>query len=498
MRFYYLSKKLIAALFESEVERDFRYFSQIWVGVVYILGLALWGSFLGWRLVPLDYSDWAVINLPRLDAVRDALYYGQIPFHLKDVSSLHGVDRFFSLPDIITTPQMLLLRFVSLQTFILIDTFIHYSIGFVGLLWFRRKYNLTVIAFSLLVGLFSLNGHILLHYAYGQITWAGYFLFPAFFALMIRFIEEPPTWRWVALVSFLMFYMVLAGSEHHFLWLLLFLAVLSLVEWRKFFWGVAAMLSSGLVSAVRLLPPAFSASDFYATMGIKGGLFAYPGIIKILAAMLWYQAPGINADFELPFDYWEITLYVGGIGTIFILVFGLLFGLWSAFKATEAGLVFRKFLLPAFFLGFLSIGKNYEILRSTGITIFYGERAVTRLIIVPLVLLIIFSAINFQSWLNQTKPQRFYLPLLLGSAVLLYQLFEHVFIWQAINAREGFGKVFGVLTSDLAGNSLNNHPDPKYFTVLGVSLGITLLTSAFLIWQAQRDNNANSTEIRLK
>jgi len=490
MRLYVLSKKIVTALFEPECEEEIRYLTIIWLGTLYFLGIFLWGYFLGWRLVPLDYSDWGVITLPRLDAVRDALYYGQIPFHLKDVSSLHGIDRFFSLPDVITTPQMVLLRFISLQSFILIDVFIHYSIGFAGLFWFRRKYNLSLVGFSLLVGLFSFNGYILLHYIVGHFSWAGYFLFPTFFALMVKFIEESPSWKWVAQVSFLMFYMVLAGSEHHFLWLMLFLAALCIVEFRKIFWGFAAILFSGLVSAVRLLPPAFSTSAFYA-MGMKGGIFSYPNLYSLFEMMLKYHIPGKNADYELPYIYWEYTLYIGIIGTIFLVVFGLLLGLWSSLKANKPGRTFRKFIIPTLFLLFLSFGKNYELLRSTGITIFYGERVVSRMIAVPFVVWVIFSAINFQSWLDK-KPRFLYIPLLLTSFFVFYQLVDHIIVWQVNNAREAFGKVsfeqslLG-LSSSLAGNSINNHPDPVYFMVLGIGLGITLLASFFLLWQVRRN-----------
>ncbi len=485
-----LARKFLIALFEPEFEREFRYLRILWLGSLYGLGLLLWGYFLGWRLMPLDYHDWGVITLLRLDAIRDALYYGQIPFHLKDVSALHGVDRFFSLPDIITTPQMILLRFISLQSFIFMDILFHYSLGFAGLLWFRRKYNLSLIAFSLMTGLFSLNGHILLHYAVGHFTWGGYFLFPALFALLFRFVEETPTWHWVAKVAFLMFYMVLAGSEHHFLWFLLFIGVLTLVEYKKFWWGFAAMLTSGLLSAIRLLPPAVSTSSFY-QMGMRGALFSYANPLKPLEMMLFYTAPGTNADFELPSIYWEYTLYIGIAGTIFVLFFGFCLSLWFAIKANPPGKLFQKFLLPALFVFSLAIGNTYELLRATEITIFYGERAVMRMISVPFVLLIIFSAINFQEWLK-TSPRKFYLPLCLVSGVIFYQLIEHIQVWQVKNAREAFGKVsFGQsllnLSILLEGNSIQNHPDPVYFGTLGIGLTLTLLTSAFLIWQVYRN-----------
>ena len=496
MGLYQISKKIIVSLFEPEREQDFRFLPFIWLGGVYFLGIFLWGYFLGWRLVPFDYSDWVNINLPRLDVIRDALYYGQLPLHSKYIISLHGIDRFFALPDVITTPQMVLLRFVSLQTYILFDVFFFFSLGFAGLLWFRRHYKLSLIAFSLLVGLFSFNGHILVHYAVGHITWAGYFLFPAFFALMIKFVEEPPDWRWVAKVSFLMFYMVLAGSEHHFLWLLMFMGVLSVVEFRKFFWGFAAMVFSGLLSAVRLLPPAFSTSNFY-SMGMKGPLSSYSSIDIPLKMMISYSAPGQNAYFQLPWLYWEYTLFIGLAATIFLFSFGLLPGLWNLFKANALSRTFRKFLLPGLFLFILSIGKNYEMLRATGITIFYGERAVSRMIIVPFVLLMIYATVNLQQWFN-THSKKFYILVGLSSVVIFYQLVDDLIVWQVKNAREAFGKEFIDVNYDLALNSITNHSDPVYFMALGVGLAITLAVSIFLIWQAQRKARHNQACAALK
>src|SRR5215510_6874277 len=66
---------------------------------LYIFGVYLWGKTFGWGRVPLDFFDWALINIPRIDFVRDALKNGVVPFHMADMASLHYIsDRFFTLP----------------------------------------------------------------------------------------------------------------------------------------------------------------------------------------------------------------------------------------------------------------------------------------------------------------------------------------------------------------------------------------------------------------
>lgn len=93
---------------------------------------------------------------------------GVFPLHMAGTQTLHDLtDRFLTLPDVITTPQTLFLLFVNIPTFVLIDILIQYLIGFPGLLWVRRRFNLSLFAFSVLFFLFNFNGFILSHYSPG-------------------------------------------------------------------------------------------------------------------------------------------------------------------------------------------------------------------------------------------------------------------------------------------------------------------------------------------
>ena len=131
----------------------------LWAG-----GVFLWGKFLNWGDIPFDWLDWAEINAPRTAFLKDAVTKGVLPLHMPDSSALRGVtDRFMSIPDALLSPQILLLRFMDVGTFFLVDTLLLYTIGMFGLLWFRRRYSLSLASFSALFLLFNFNGHILAH-----------------------------------------------------------------------------------------------------------------------------------------------------------------------------------------------------------------------------------------------------------------------------------------------------------------------------------------------
>src|SRR5215208_7648674 len=98
--------EVIQALFDHDVEKRYPIVSIVWLSLLYLAGLYFWGVFFNWRQTPLNYHDWKQINIPRLDVIRDALVYGELPLHVTNEKFLHSItDRFFAMPDVITTPQ---------------------------------------------------------------------------------------------------------------------------------------------------------------------------------------------------------------------------------------------------------------------------------------------------------------------------------------------------------------------------------------------------------
>jgi hypothetical protein len=471
--------------------KEQRVLRWIILAFLYLAGVFLWGKTFGWGRTPLDFFDWAIINIPRIDFVRDALRMGVLPLHMADTASLHDVsDRFFTLPDVITTPQMLLLLFLPIERYVFIDIILHYSISFLGLLWFYKRYSLSLFTFTVLFLLFEFNGYIFTHYSVGHFTWAAYFLFPLFFVLVIRFLDGEQGWLWVTSMSFLLFYMVLAGSQHFYVWLLLFMGVMLITCWPRSKWILWTILFSGLLSAIRLLPPVLELAD-YQKKAIFNAVYGYPTLAHLISSMVMIQVPmestvkyfSLNVFAE---NYWDFNFYLGVIGFGFVVYFGLF--RWLKARPPR----WSQLILPVFTLTALSIGSTYWLVRITDIPLFGSERAVMRMISVPVVWLMLVGAILFQEWWNGEKFQTSHQIAALMILVLMFiDLWSNIKVWRPSEIKQYFAPV----VMNIAGNSVANHADPPYMLVLSIGLGITLVTAIFLIVMSWRESKLRRSQI---
>jgi hypothetical protein len=208
----------------------------------------------------------------------------------------------------------------------------------------------------------------------------------------------------------------------------------------------------------------------------------YPSLESILMAMALLQGAIPSSMTNLPLGYWELDLYVGIVGTLFILFCGIY--LWG--KALFDSRRYYDLVIPTISLFVLSTGKIYEILRATSIPLISGERVSSRMIAVPFVLLLILGSLFFQEWLNNnTKSQsiafRVLGLMLLG--IIVWDLWRHNQIWRP----ESLIAVLGTLPLDLSIKTVGNHPDPIYFMVLLVGLAITGITACIVLFLAFRE-----------
>ncbi len=483
---------LLAAFFYPEEERKHRWIGWVWLAVLFVAGVFLWGKFLNWGDIPFDFHDWAEVNAPRLAFIRDAVIKGELPLHMPDGSALRNItDRYMSLPDVILSPQVCLMRWLEVGPFILVNTLLFYSLGMLGLLWFRRRFRLGLVPFTLLFFLFNFNGHILTHMSIGHITWNGYFLFPWVLALLFQLLDGDHSWGWVAKMALLLFLMYLNGSYHHFVWVLLFLGLLAIANPPHFRTIIKAGLFSVLLSMVRLLPPALHLADF--DDEFLGG---YPTLMDVWNSLVQVRFPADSLSIRSmlsPLGWWEYSLYLGLAGTIFLLAFGVL--RWLRRREGSAG--YPALLLPVIGIALLSIGRIYRLLRLVPIPLLSGERASIRMMILPLVVLLILAASEYQEWLNDRKPGAIeQIAWLAVTAVIIHDLWQHLKIWQVTNAVLAFPNT----PVNLAIKTVSNHPDPTYTTILiigsAVSLGslVVLLVLAFaktVKKNPKTENNAN-------
>lgn len=465
----------------------------VWLGVLYLAGLGVWGYALGWSQLPFDFGDWGDINVPRLLFVSNAIQEGKWPLHMLNTHSLHGVtDRFLTLPDVITTPQMLLLPWLGVQRFVLFDVLLHYTFGVLGLLALRRRLQWSLFTYTIVFALFSFNGQIVSQYSVGHFTWAAYFLFPAIVTLLIDFLDRRVGWRWVARFAAVMGYAVLAGGQHHFTWVLLLVGCLLPFALDRAKWLVAAVLASGLVSAVRLLPPMLSLQAF-ADTGWINDVIGYPSIRHVLTSMIELRRedlaleslalPGNFLFFER--NYFEYNFYVGVIGAAVILYFGI----YSWLKDREPA--YPQLIVPTFALIAMSIGTVFRLVRATGLPLIMSERIVSRMLSLPMTILIVIAGVLLQRLIRR---QQLSVWNQLGALALLVlmtiDIAAGVRLLRVPESARSMPRVpFETTTGQLAFRD-----DPLYERTAISGAAITIVTAAGLLTLAARERRAKAAE----
>lgn len=469
-------KGLWDSLLAPKTDRAYRGLVWAWLIALYLGGVALWGRFLNWGRIPFDFHDWSEINGPRLAFLQDAVRKGLLPLHMPDKSALSTItDRFMAIPDVMLSPQAALLGFIDLGPFILVNHLLLYTLGYLGLLWFRRRFALSPVAFALLFILFNFSGHITAHTSVGHITWGGYFLFPWFAALVLELIDGGGSWRWTAKMALLMFFVYLQGSFHHFVWGLIFLGLLALSSRRLFFPALEAAAAAVLLSMVRILPTTLLLGSF--ETGYHGG---YPTVASLFESLVRMSAPGQVLQTNImprPMGLWEFDLYTGAAGAAFLLYFGV----WRSLKDINATPGYPELLLPAAGLAVLSIGVVYQWVSSLPVAALAAERVSSRFISLPFVFLLLFAARNYQRWLNNRPRSGLLQWLMLALLVLIgHDLWQHFKLWQVSAAFQRFEP-----EAFFAGKwVVSNYYDERYFIQLKRGAVISLGSLAGLLFMA--------------
>lgn len=468
-------ERILTSFFDPSQEQGLGWFVRLWNSGLYLAGVLLWGKFLNWGNIPFDFHDWAEVWAPRIAVVRDALIKGTLPFHMNDSTALRGVtDRFFVIPDVISTPQMILLRFLEPGAYILVNQIFLFTLATLGLLWLRRRLSLSLATYTVLFLLFHFNGNILAHISIGHINWGGYFLFPFFVILVMQLLDGERNWNWVAKMSFLLFFIFLQGSFHHFIWCILFLCILAATCWKTFSTLFKAITGAILLSLFRILPPILG-------MGIFDDEFigGYPTAWDLLLALVDIKSPAeslsIRSDINI-LGWWELDMYIGITGAS-ILIF---FGLYRWFQRAGQGNDYPELILPVSALVFLSIGRVYRLVMMLSIPLFNAERVSSRIFLLPFTFLIVISAIEIQQWVKTSKHVvSIQLVSLGGLLILINDLWQHLKLWQVTSSF----KSFPLTPRDLSIVTVNNHADAPYFMLLGIGAGISLITMLFLIYK---------------
>jgi hypothetical protein len=481
------SDDLIGTLFAPEREAHAPWLVRLWLCGSFAAGLIGWLYVMGWGVVPLDFHDWTGINVPRLTFLQNALQAGEWPLHMAGRGSLHGVtDRFLALPDVVTSPQTVLLLFMPVTAFIVADVLIQYALGFAGVLLLRRHFDWSVFTTSGVLMLVLFNGHILAHYSVGHFTWAAYFMFPYVALLVFRFLDGDTSARSIAGFAAVMFYMVLSGGQHHLTWVLLLLVLMVPFCWSRAWWIAAVVMASGLLSAVRLLPPALELQSFR-NAGLVADVIGFPSTAHLVASLVLLRRETAAFNEALPGNIWffdsafyEFNAYIGVAG-LAVVVAGLYH--WLRGPAPR----YAQLIVPLFVMTTLSIGSMYRLVRATAIPLLEGERYTARLFSLPLVFLIVLAAVAIDRRLRTAAVSAWHRALAWMALVLVaVDTMTSMRLWR-VAVSSG---LFGPTAFNPADAAVVVRADAAYSTAVIAGMTISLITAVTLIVLTLRERQS--------
>jgi len=493
---------LINWFFNYSTIKKQRWLTWIFFGVLLLGGLFLWGIFLNWGNISFNYPDWVNYVGPRLAFLRDAMTKLVLPLHISDPATLETpTDRFFSVPNTFMGPTVILLYFLSIQKFIIAQTCLMFVAGFAGLLVLRRQLKLSPFAFTILFFLFNFNGDILAQYSVGHFEWNGYFLLAWFAALVIEMVQHTRVgWVWVTKITLVMFLIFLQGEFHFFFYCLTFLLILGIFSPKYFLTIVKTIVASGLVSAIRIAAALLESGALN-----KVYLGGYPMVLSLWDALVTPTFPGTYTtlnSFNFRLGNWEFTIYIGLLGALFLIFFGIYRTLRNVRSTSTSqdvqtspaaqGSPYLLLLLPCLVFTVFSLNAVFKELRNLlNIPPLTGERVASRLFIFAVLFILVLAVYELQKWLDSIRVTSL---IALGSLLLLgielNDLWQNFQFWMVSYAATTFKNLS---TFDQSRWYVANHPDLRYIRTLEEGLAVTCLSLvilAILVWHDKRKHRA--------
>lgn len=455
--------KKIAELPFAPAGESARWVSIVFLSVIFLSGVAHWVFFFHQGEMSFNYYDWTQEYM-HYRVLQDGIQEGILPLHLNIQPQL--TDRFLAIPDTVLSPQIILLKWLDIDLFIVVHILLLYSIGYWGLLKIRERYSLGGFAFIILFLLFNLNGHITAHLSIGHSMWGGYFLLTWVIYWILELIQGRD-WRitsvWLGLIFF---GMILQGSFHLVIWCWMFLFVLMLARWKYWKAVIGAVSCGALLSMGRILPAAFTYWN-----SSKTYVAGYPNLTVLINSFTQindHSTPFIGGILN-DMGWWEYDIFIGFVGMAFIALFGI--GLRFIMNRDKSFQSFSDLDIPIMVLFFFSIDLFYPLIAKIPLPLFNAERVASRFIIIPVVFLIVFSVIRLQQIMPAiiNNGKRKLLALLLALE-MVFELINHSNTWRIGRLEIAFAgapldKSFHIIKKD----------DPVYITMLLIGWGITLI-----------------------
>jgi hypothetical protein len=449
--------------------------------VLFAIGAFHWAWFVNYGDVSFRIHDWGQEHI-YYSVIRQGINTGSIPFHMS--MRFHQTDRFMSIPDTNSMPWVLALPTMSAGRFIMVDLLILYAFGFLGCLLLMRKYQLSLIPFTLFFLIFNFNGHIVDHLAVGHTAWSGYFLLPFFFLFLFEMLEGGATRAASLKLGFILFAMMLKGSFHLYTWCLMFLIFLIIFNWRHARGAFGAIVISAILSAFKLIPAA------YTLLGRQEKfIWSYPTFRDLIDAMITIRlASPERLRYWGNAGWWEFDMYVGLIGLAVLVYFGILLRFSRSDDLED--LKFGALDLPIVLMTLLSLSYFHAFLTRLPLPLLRSERVATRFVVLPVIALALVSALRLEKVLRRIgRGGKTSAVGIAALAAMALAYLDHSFLWsvsrlERITQLKVEPPVPGLIVRD----------DPGYKLIVTVSILITaagLIALAYMLLRSRLKKEAS-------
>ncbi|HEY45596.1 MAG: hypothetical protein AMJ88_13945 [Anaerolineae bacterium SM23_ 63] len=471
-RIIQISHEAIDAIFlpaNASLSRWQRTIQWSWIFALLLIGLVMWVYFLDGGRIQFEIHDWPK-EWQYYTILKQALTDKTIPLHTNP--NPNAPERFLSIPETVLSPQILSLSFLEPGQFVLLNALLLFSIGFLGLLLIKRRYNLSPITFGVLFLLFSFNGHIVSHVSVGHSMWFGYYLLPFFMLQLFRLIDHDYDHKWPLVMGLILFGITLQGSIHFYVWCVMLLLILLVILRPHRIPILKSLIASALLAAHRILPAALVFAENKRRF--------FPGYINftdILSALVKDVSPYEAISGRLV-GWWELDHYVSLVGLLFILLFGF-YPLFDPNHEEKSSSKFLPLYIPMIIMMILSVSYLYQPIHSLPIPLVGLERVPSRFLIMSVVGVIFIAAISAQGWLStrvQSITKRFIS--LTFFIIMGHDILRHVRIWRVDNFARALPDPDRVFVSDI---QILNQPDPTYVWIIGISTAVTVITIIYTV-----------------
>ncbi len=439
---------------------------------LFVLGLCHWISFLNAGDLSLTAYDWPKERV-YYELYQEAFQNKTVPYHSS--LELQGTHRFLAVPETIFSPQLILLKWISVGEFVLAQTLILYLAGFIGCVCLARRYGLSLFSFSILFFLFNFNGYLTAHLSVGHFMWSSLFLLPYFVLFVLKMVEDKEDSSVIYEIPLFLFFVLLQGGVHFFQWSILFLVLYWVFNQGDSIRLCWILVFSFLLGAVRIFP-AMLAFWKYDSFFLSG----YPTLIDLLKAMVVIQdhlAEQIGSVFSR-LGWWEYDLYITLPGFLFIAYFGVYLRLKQ--KKSKSKLKYAALDAPIWGLVLLSLSYLYLPLSRLPIPLLNSERVSSRFIILPLIFLLVLALLRFQNWINKKKKISF--AWIAGAysilVISILSLMHHSYLWRLLLIEKEHLSQYTKITSQITFVE-----DPFYKALLSIGALITCATLGWIVWK---------------